>query len=191
MQGTGFESWHGQFVLRGVSRPWSALLNPSHFPFVPKTGKTGAYLDRHHVPGQQFSAVQWSSYTPTATAAVRPVDRLQVAGRSAGLASSSQPFPDAPPNGIEHLATQERHILARFLSFSPFFFFRERGWLSTYTDHARGWKVWVSNPGRDKTLFSKTSRPSLGPNDPPTQFVPAFFPRGTAAGALCWPLTSI
>jgi len=82
MQGTGFESWHGQFSLRGIYRPWSALLNPSHFPVVSKTGITGAYLGRLHVPGQQFSAVRWGSYTTTV--AVRPVDRLQVAGRPAG-----------------------------------------------------------------------------------------------------------
>jgi hypothetical protein len=40
-------------------------------------------------------------------------------------------------------------------------------------------------------LFSKPSRPTLGPTQRPIQWVPAFFPEGKAAGAWNWPLISI
>jgi hypothetical protein len=37
--------------------------------------------------------------------------------------------------------------------------------------------------GQEIFVFSKTSRPSLGPTQPPIQWVPGFFLRGKAAWA--------
>jgi len=56
---------------------------------------------------------------------------------------------------------------------------------------------WLDDPvfetrwGQEIFLVSKTSRPALGPTQPPLQCVPGLFLRCKVAGARNWPLTSI
>ena len=46
------------------------------------------------------------------------------------------------------------------------------------------WVVWGSVPDTGKIIIvSETSRPALGPTQPPIQWLPAFCPRSKAAGA--------
>jgi hypothetical protein len=82
--------------------------------------------------------------------------------------------------------------------FSPFpLWHYSRG---RYIDYASRYSDWLragrrrgqsSSPGRVKNfLFSKSSRPALLCTQPPIQWVPDAFPRGKAAGAWSWPLTS-
>ena len=44
-----------------------------------------------------------------------------------------------------------------------------------------------SNPGGDEIF--RSSRPALGPAQPPVKWVPGLSRRYSAAGACCWPLT--
>jgi hypothetical protein len=61
--------------------------------------------------------------------------------------------------------------------------------VSDYT----GWTTGVRSPaGAEDFSSSSVSRPALGPTQPPVQWVPGIFSPGVnAAGAWCWPLTSI
>ena len=48
---------------------------------------------------------------------------------------------------------------------------------SQYSESANGWAVWGTNPERIKNFISflGTSRPILGPTQPPIQLVSGFF----------------
>ena len=53
-----------------------------------------------------------------------------------------------------------------------------------YCDWTTGWTIRGLNPSRSKRSFPlETSRRSLGPTEPPIQWVPAFFVWGEAVGA--------
>ena len=62
------------------------------------------------------------------------------------------------------------------------------GVVSTLSDGRSGVRI---QAGTKIFLFYKSSRPTLGPTQPSLKFVPGSFPGGKAAGAWCWPLTSI
>jgi hypothetical protein len=67
--------------------------------------------------------------------------------------------------------------------------FRRRwaGMAPSYSDSLRaGWSGIECRCRRD---FPHPSRPALGPTQPPIQWVPGLFRRGTAAGAWRWPPT--
>jgi len=50
--------------------------------------------------------------------------------------------------------------------------FKKPEWFSRHSECSMGWTVWGSNPRRKKNfLFSRTSRPVLGPTQPPVQCV--------------------
>ena len=56
---------------------------------------------------------------------------------------------------------------------------QDPGERSRYSDYATGWTIRDSNPGRGR--FSETSRPALGPETPPIQWVLGLFPRETSS----------
>jgi hypothetical protein len=70
----------------------------------------------------------------------------------------------------------------------------ESGCLSRYSDWLRATQMSgrSSSPGKGKNfLFSTSSRPVLGPTQPPIQWIPgALSPGGKAAGSRSWKLTS-
>jgi hypothetical protein len=69
----------------------------------------------------------------------------------------------------------------------------EPGQHSRYSDWLRAGRQWgwSPSPGRVMNfLFSTSSRPALGPTQPPIQWVPVATSRGKTAGAWSSPLTS-
>ena len=67
----------------------------------------------------------------------------------------------------------------------------EPEYLGRYSDWAAGWTVRGSNSVevQEIFIFYETSRPTLGPIQPPVRGAPGFFLEGKAAGSWRWQLT--
>ena len=65
----------------------------------------------------------------------------------------------------------------------------EKRWFRRYGVLVSDWTGRGSNPVMDRRLLSRTSRPALGPTQPPMQWVPGFFP-GSKAGSWVMRLTT-